>query len=72
MAVITELILARHGEAHCNLAGLAGGEKTCTGLTARGRQQVAGRPKATRTGRTRQARRRGTSTLPVPQHAWPA
>lgn len=41
MAVSTELIIARHGEAHCNLAGLAGGDKTCTGLTSRGRQQVA-------------------------------
>ena len=37
----TELVLARHGEAHCNLAGLAGGEKTCTGLTDRGRCQAA-------------------------------
>jgi 2,3-bisphosphoglycerate-dependent phosphoglycerate mutase len=40
MAVITSLVLTRHGEAHCNLAGLAGGEKTCTGLTERGRAQV--------------------------------
>lgn len=40
VAVITRLILARHGEAHCNVAGLAGGEKTCTGLTARGRTQA--------------------------------
>lgn len=40
MAVITKLLLVRHGEAHCNVAGLAGGENTCTGLTARGRVQV--------------------------------
>jgi probable phosphoglycerate mutase len=40
MAMITEVILARHGEAHCNLAGIAGGENACTGLTDRGRQQV--------------------------------
>jgi 2,3-bisphosphoglycerate-dependent phosphoglycerate mutase len=40
MAVITSLLLTRHGEAHCNVAGLAGGEKTCTGLTDRGRTQV--------------------------------
>lgn len=40
MTVITELIIVRHGEAHCNIAGLVGGEKTCTGLTARGQQQV--------------------------------
>jgi probable phosphoglycerate mutase len=40
VAIITELIIARHGEAHCNLAGLAGGEKTCTGLTDQGHRQV--------------------------------
>lgn len=40
MAVITSLLLTRHGEAHCNLSGVAGGEKTCTGLTDRGRTQV--------------------------------
>jgi probable phosphoglycerate mutase len=40
VAVITELIIARHGEAHCNLAGLVGGDKTCTGLTDHGRQQM--------------------------------
>jgi probable phosphoglycerate mutase len=38
--VSTEVILSRHGEAHCNVAGLVGGDKTCTGLTALGRQQV--------------------------------
>ena len=37
MAVITSLLLTRHGEAYCNVAGAAGGEKTCTGLTERGR-----------------------------------
>lgn len=40
MAVITTLLLTRHGEAHCNVAGLAGGEKTCTGLTEHGQHQV--------------------------------
>jgi probable phosphoglycerate mutase len=40
MAVITTVSFARHGEAHVNLAGVAGGEKTCTGLTERGRSQV--------------------------------
>lgn len=40
MAVITSLLLTRHGEAHCNVAGVAGGEKTYTGLTERGRTQV--------------------------------
>lgn len=49
MAVITSLLLTRHGEAHCNVAGVAGGEKTCTGLTERGRTQIrllAGRLRA--------------------------
>jgi probable phosphoglycerate mutase len=36
----TEVILSRHGEAHCNVAGLVGGDKTCTGLTDVGRRQV--------------------------------
>lgn len=40
MAVITTLVLARHGEARCNVARIAGGERACTGLTERGRQQV--------------------------------
>jgi probable phosphoglycerate mutase len=40
MAVTTELLLARHGEATCNVAKIAGGDYGCTGLTARGRQQV--------------------------------
>lgn len=40
MAVTTELLLARHGEAACNATGIVGGEKGCTGLTPRGRHQV--------------------------------
>ncbi|OLT46097.1 hypothetical protein BJF85_18120 [Saccharomonospora sp. CUA-673] len=40
MPVTTELILARHGEAHCNVAGIVGGEATCTGLTDQGHAQV--------------------------------
>jgi 2,3-bisphosphoglycerate-dependent phosphoglycerate mutase len=40
MAVITRLLFARHGEARCNVAGLAGGEQTCTGLTDLGHQQM--------------------------------
>jgi probable phosphoglycerate mutase len=40
MAVITSLLLTRHGEAHCNVAGVVGGQKACTGLTEHGRQQV--------------------------------
>lgn len=40
MAVTTELVLARHGEATCNVAGIAGGENGCTGLSPLGRQQA--------------------------------
>ncbi|MDR7303878.1 histidine phosphatase family protein [Haloactinomyces albus] len=40
MPISTELILARHGEADCNVAGLVGGKHTCTGLTDRGHDQV--------------------------------
>ncbi len=40
MAVITTLIITRHGEAHCNVACVAGGDRACTGLTQRGRHQV--------------------------------
>ncbi|MGH3685850.1 MAG: histidine phosphatase family protein [Pseudonocardiaceae bacterium] len=40
MAVSTELIITRHGEAECNITGMVGGDKTCTGLTALGHDQV--------------------------------
>jgi 2,3-bisphosphoglycerate-dependent phosphoglycerate mutase len=40
MAVLTELLLARHGQATCNLTGLVGGPRTCTGLTDTGRDHV--------------------------------
>jgi 2,3-bisphosphoglycerate-dependent phosphoglycerate mutase len=40
MATTTELVVARHGEAVCNITGIAGGERGCTGLTDRGRQQA--------------------------------
>lgn len=36
----SELVLLRHGQAQCNLGGLVGGPRTCTGLTALGRTQV--------------------------------
>ena len=40
MISTTELVIARHGEAACNVAGIVGGEHGCTGLTTRGRHQV--------------------------------
>lgn len=35
----SEILLVRHGEAHCSVAGIIAGE-TCEGLTARGRSQA--------------------------------
>jgi len=42
----TRLILARHGQAHCNVRGIIGGPRGCTGLTDHGHhqaRQLAGR-----------------------------
>lgn len=36
----TRLILARHGQAHCNVHGIIGGLRGCTGLTDHGRRQA--------------------------------
>jgi probable phosphoglycerate mutase len=36
----TDVMLVRHGEAHCNLLGVAGGDHGCTGLTDQGRDQA--------------------------------
>ena len=38
--ITTELVFVRHGEAQCNVDGLVGGPRTCTGLTNRGYDQV--------------------------------
>ncbi|MEU1964134.1 histidine phosphatase family protein [Micromonospora sediminicola] len=40
MTQTTELVIARHGEAACNVAGIVGGELGCTGLTDLGRNQA--------------------------------
>jgi len=48
MAITTELIIARHGEARCNALGIVGGERGCTGLTDNGHRQ--GRQLAVRLG----------------------
>jgi len=40
MALSTELVITRHGEAACNVAGIVGGDRGCTGLTPRGTDQV--------------------------------
>ncbi|HEX3841803.1 MAG TPA: histidine phosphatase family protein [Acidimicrobiales bacterium] len=36
----TRVVLVRHGEAECNVSGVCGGIKGCTGLTAKGVGQV--------------------------------
>lgn len=36
----TRLVLVRHGEAECNVAGIVGGPRGCTGLTDLGRAQA--------------------------------
>jgi probable phosphoglycerate mutase len=36
----TQLILVRHGQAHCNVRGVIGGPRGCTGLTDHGRHQA--------------------------------
>jgi probable phosphoglycerate mutase len=41
MSSPTRLILARHGQAHCNVHGIIGGPQGCTGLTDHGRHQAA-------------------------------
>lgn len=39
-AGVTRVVLVRHGEAECNVNGVIGGPKGCTGLTPRGVAQV--------------------------------
>ncbi|MBL6280172.1 histidine phosphatase family protein [Micromonospora fiedleri] len=38
---MVRLVLIRHAQAHCNIAGIVGGPQSCTGLTDHGRQQAA-------------------------------
>ncbi|MGC4857315.1 histidine phosphatase family protein [Micromonospora sp. DT4] len=40
MTLPAELIIARHGEAHCNREQIVGGPHGCRGLTDRGRRQI--------------------------------
>jgi probable phosphoglycerate mutase len=40
VAISSELVLVRHGEANNNATGIVGGEHGCTGLSPKGRQQV--------------------------------
>lgn len=40
MTVLSELVVVRHGEATCNVTGVVGGARGCTGLTDVGRRQA--------------------------------
>jgi probable phosphoglycerate mutase len=37
---VTRIVLVRHGESACNIAGVVGGHLGCTGLSSRGRTQA--------------------------------
>jgi broad specificity phosphatase PhoE len=61
----TRVVLVRHGEAVCNVNGVVGGKRGCTGLTELGRDQVmAVRERLLRTGELRGASALYASTLP--------
>ena len=61
----TRIVLVRHGEAVCNVNGVVGGQRGCTGLTELGRAQVAAlRERLTRTGELWGAQALYSSTLP--------
>ena len=64
-AVITRLVLVRHGEAECNVAKRFGGPLGCSGLSDNGREQVTKlRARLERTGELRHATVLYASTLP--------
>lgn len=61
----TRVVLVRHGEAVCNVAGVVGGQRGCTGLTDRGRHQVEALcRRLTETGELRGAAALYASVLP--------
>jgi probable phosphoglycerate mutase len=61
----TRMFLIRHGEAVCNVAGVVGGPKGCTGLTPRGVIQVGKlRDRLLATGETAEATALYASILP--------
>ncbi|HUP84267.1 MAG TPA: histidine phosphatase family protein [Acidimicrobiales bacterium] len=61
----TRLVLVRHGEAECNVAKRFGGPLGCSGLSERGREQVAKlRDRVARTGELDDATLLYASTLP--------
>jgi probable phosphoglycerate mutase len=61
----TRIVLLRHGEAVCNINGVVGGARGCTGLTELGREQVAAvADRLTVTGELRGTGALYSSTLP--------
>jgi probable phosphoglycerate mutase len=61
----TRLVLVRHGEAVCNVSGVIGGRKGCTGLTETGVAQVeALRDRLWRSGELREVAALYASVLP--------
>ncbi len=61
----TRVVLVRHGEAVCNINGIVGGQRGCTGLTGLGRRQVmALAERLSRTGELEGATALYASTLP--------
>jgi probable phosphoglycerate mutase len=64
----TRLVLIRHGESACSVAGVVGGEKGCTGLSPMGRGQAELlRDRLVRTGELGGASALYVSTLPRAQ-----
>jgi len=61
----TRIVLVRHGEAVCNVNGIVGGQRGCTGLTNLGRRQVTSlAERLSRTGELEGATALYASTLP--------
>jgi probable phosphoglycerate mutase len=61
----TRIVLIRHGEAVCNVNGIVGGARGCTGLTDLGRRQVVAlAERLSRTGELEGATALYASTLP--------
>jgi probable phosphoglycerate mutase len=61
----TRIVLVRHGEAVCNIDGVVGGERGCTGLTELGRVQISAvERRLARTGELRGASALYSSNLP--------
>lgn len=61
----TRVVLVRHGEAQCNIRGVVGGRRGCTGLSDLGRRQVAAlADRVARTGELRSAAALVSSVLP--------